>query len=58
MRMLLTDYALDESGASAIEYALVASLISVSIIAALTVLGVNLRDKALGIADAIASAGS
>ena len=53
MTTLLSCYADDESGASAIEYGLVASLISVAIIAALTLIGINLRDKALESAEAI-----
>jgi pilus assembly protein Flp/PilA len=52
---LVVRYGLDESGASAIEYALVASLISVTIIAAITVIGINLRDKGLEIAEALLS---
>ena len=46
------------SGASAIEYGLVAALISVAIIGALTAIGVNLRDKGIEIAEAIGFAGS
>jgi pilus assembly protein Flp/PilA len=56
MRLMLS-YAADESGASAVEYGLVASLISVAILATLATLGINLRDKAMGIADAIENAG-
>ena len=39
MRRLLTNFLADESGATAIEYALIASLIAVAIITALTTLG-------------------
>ena len=35
-------FAQDESGATAIEYGLIAALISVAIIAAITILGTNL----------------
>jgi len=47
----------DESGATAIEYGLIVSLISVTILGTLVILGANLRDKAMVIADAIAEAG-
>lgn len=57
MAHLLTCYAADESGASAIEYGLIVCLISVAILGTLTYLGVNLRDKAMDIADAIGDAG-
>ena len=57
MTRLISYYAADETGATAIEYGLVASLISVAIIATLATLGVNLRDKAMTIADAIGNAG-
>ena len=57
MTRLIHSYAADETGASAIEYGLVASLISVAIIATLATLGINLRDKAMAIADAIGNAG-
>jgi pilus assembly protein Flp/PilA len=56
MAHLMLRYAADERGASAIEYGLIAALISVAIIAALGTLGVNLRDKAMEIADAIGDA--
>ena len=58
MARLISCYAADESGASAIEYGLIVSLISVAILGTLTTLGVNLRDKAMEIADAIGSAGT
>jgi pilus assembly protein Flp/PilA len=50
-------YMADESGAAAIEYALVVSLVAVALIGTLSTIGLNLRDKANGIADAIATAG-
>ena len=56
MARLVLRYAADEGGASAIEYGLVASLISVAIIGVLATLGINLRDKAMDIADAIGMA--
>jgi pilus assembly protein Flp/PilA len=50
-------FALDETGASAIEYGLVASLIAVAIIGVLATLGINLRDKAMEVANAVGGAG-
>ena len=43
----------DEEGASAVEYALLVSLIAVVIIAAVTSLGESIRDKLNEAADAI-----
>jgi pilus assembly protein Flp/PilA len=57
MARILFRYAADESGATAIEYGLIVCLISVTIVGALTYLGVNLRSKAMDIADAIQDAG-
>ena len=45
MKKLVTRFAKDESGATAIEYGLIAALISVVIITVLTTLGGNLNDK-------------
>ena len=42
MKMILTRFARDESGATAIEYGLIAALIAISIIVALTSIGTNL----------------
>jgi pilus assembly protein Flp/PilA len=58
MRRLCARYLADERGATAIEYGLIASLIAVTIIAVLLSIGVNLRDRAQEIADAIAEAGT
>jgi pilus assembly protein Flp/PilA len=58
MVRLVVRYLGDEQGAAAIEYGLVVALISVAIIGALGTLGINLRDKAMEIADAIGAAGS
>ena len=58
MLHLAVRYLGDEHGATAIEYGLVVALISVAIIGALGTLGLNLRDKAMEIADAIGNAGS
>ena len=57
MARLISRYAADESGATAIEYGLIVSLISVTILGTITYLGVNLRNKAMLIADAIQDAG-
>ena len=45
MRNLLNRFAKDESGATAIEYGLIAALIAVVIIAALTAIGGSLKTK-------------
>ena len=42
MRFILKNFARDDSGATAIEYGLIASLIAVVIIAAVTAVGTNL----------------
>ena len=46
----------DEDGATAIEYGLIAGLIAVVLIAALTTLGGNLKDSFNAIATAVAPA--
>lgn len=58
MVRLMLRYAADEGGATAIEYGLVASLVAVAIVGVLGTLGINLRDKAMDIADAVGMAGS
>ena len=45
MKMLLRRFVNDQSGATAIEYGLIAALIAVVIIGAVTTLGVNLSTK-------------
>lgn len=45
MRNLLNRFAKDESGATAIEYGLIAALIAVVIIGALTLVGGSLKEK-------------
>lgn len=45
MKNLMSKYGRDESGATAIEYGLIAALISVVIIGVLTSIGTNLRTK-------------
>jgi pilus assembly protein Flp/PilA len=44
MKRFITNFLSDESGATAIEYGLLAALIAVVIIAALTTLGTNIKD--------------
>ncbi len=44
MKNLISQFSADESGATAIEYALLASLIAVAIIAAATTLGSNISN--------------
>jgi pilus assembly protein Flp/PilA len=50
MNRLITRFAKDESGATAIEYGLIATLIGVAIIAGATALGTKLNDVFNGIA--------
>lgn len=52
MNTLFARFAKDESGATAIEYGLIAALISIAIIAATTTLGRNISDVFKTIADA------
>jgi len=49
----LKNFAKDESGATAIEYGLIAGLIAVVIIAAVTLLGADMAGVFQGLADAI-----
>ena len=51
MRNLVSRFANDESGATAIEYGLIATLIGVAIITSATALGGALDDTFQGIAD-------
>jgi len=51
MNTLLTRFAKDESGATAIEYGLIAGLISVVIISAVTTVGTSLTDVFKKISD-------
>ena len=54
----MTRFIRDEDGATAIEYGLIAALIAVVIIAALTVLGRNISAKFSTIASSVQNAGS
>jgi pilus assembly protein Flp/PilA len=53
MTRLMTRFAKDQSGATAIEYGLIAALISVVIITAVTAVGTNLSGKFNAIATAL-----
>ncbi len=53
MTNLLSRFAKDESGATAIEYGLIAGLISVAIIGVLGTVGTNLTSKFQAVADAL-----
>ncbi|MFO1087113.1 MAG: Flp family type IVb pilin [Reyranellaceae bacterium] len=53
MKSLLSRFAQNESGATAIEYGLIASLIAVVIIGAVTLVGTNLTAKFNAIATAL-----
>ncbi len=54
---MISRFAADESGATAIEYGLIAALISVAIIAILTSLGGNLNLVFKKVSDELATAG-
>lgn len=56
MQRLVSSWIADESGAAAIEYGLIVSLISVAIIGVLLSVGINLNERLQEIADAIGSA--
>lgn len=53
MKTLFSRFVTDESGVTAIEYGLIASLISVVIIAAVTLVGTNLTAKFNAVAGAL-----
>ncbi len=56
MTNFVTRFAKDESGATAIEYGLIAALIAVAIITAVTALGTSLSSKFNNIAGSLNSA--
>ena len=58
MTQFLNRFAKDESGATAIEYGLIAALIAVVIITAVTTLGTNLSSKFGTIATKVSAAGT
>lgn len=53
MTSLIARFAKDESGATAIEYGLIAGLISVVILGALKTLGTNINNKFTNIANSL-----
>jgi pilus assembly protein Flp/PilA len=53
MKYLVTRFVREESGATAIEYGLIAALIAVVLIVVLTTTGTNLQGKFQEIADAL-----
>jgi pilus assembly protein Flp/PilA len=53
MKNLLTRFAKDESGVTAIEYGLIATLIGVAIIVGAGALGTKLNDTFQGISEAV-----
>lgn len=57
MKKFISKFMSDESGATAIEYGLIAALIAVVIIAAVTALGTNISDKFGEVAAAIGGGG-
>ena len=56
MQNFVTRFMNDESGATAIEYGLIAALISVGIITAATSLGDNISNKFQTVSDAVGNA--
>jgi pilus assembly protein Flp/PilA len=56
MKILFTRFVRDESGVTSIEYGLIAALISVVCIAAMTAVGVQLQAVYTGVATALAAA--
>ncbi|WP_082526010.1 Flp family type IVb pilin [Brevundimonas sp. Root1279] len=56
MTKFISKFVSDESGATAIEYGLIAALIAVVIIAAVTALGTNIEAAFLEVSGAIAGA--
>ncbi|PHR93753.1 MAG: Flp family type IVb pilin [Robiginitomaculum sp.] len=56
MQNFVTRFVKDESGATAIEYGLIAALISVGIIAAASALGANVSNKFNDISNAVNAA--
>jgi pilus assembly protein Flp/PilA len=53
MKKFLAKFAKDESGATAIEYGLIAALISIACITAMTTIGTSLEAQFTKVADAL-----
>ena len=58
MTNFVTRFLKDESGATAIEYGLIAALIAVVIISGVSVLGTTLRDKFTTVSTKVSTAGT
>jgi pilus assembly protein Flp/PilA len=58
MTKFVTRFLKDESGATAIEYGLIAALIAVVIISGVSVLGTTLRDKFTTVSTKVSTAGT
>jgi pilus assembly protein Flp/PilA len=58
MSKFVTRFMKDESGATAIEYGLIAALIAVVLVGALQLLGGSLNDKFNQISDEVSNAGA
>ncbi|UAL09711.1 Flp family type IVb pilin [Caulobacter segnis] len=58
MTKFVSRFLKDESGATAIEYGLIAALIAVVIISGVTVLGTNLNAKFTDVSTKVANAGT
>ncbi len=58
MSKFVTRFMKDESGATAIEYGLIAALIAVVLVGALQLLGTSLSDKFDAISDEVTNAGA
>jgi pilus assembly protein Flp/PilA len=56
MKSLVSRFLKDESGATAIEYGLIAALIAVVIIGVLTTIGTNLNARLLQVSNALQAA--
>ncbi len=57
MKNVLARFMKDESGATAIEYGLIAALISITIITAATSIGTNITEKFVIVNSAVSGAG-
>lgn len=57
MSKFVTRFLKDESGATAIEYGLIAALVAVVLVASLGLMGKALSDKFKSIADTVSAAG-
>jgi pilus assembly protein Flp/PilA len=56
MHSIITDFRRDESGATAIEYGLIAALVAIGIITVLQLVRTNMRETYTTISDALAAA--